>query len=84
MNDIRHLFDELFCKEENRQTALLYLSSLMGHTEDPQDLPIKLQQASLLRAYLESSEVPHKEFYMEMVADILQILSKVQHQGGSQ
>ena len=85
MNNINDLFDELFGKEENKQTALLYLSSLIGHTDNTQDLPVKIQQAKLLQAYLANRTIPNKDFYTEIVENILQILAKEQqtYQGGT-
>jgi len=67
MNDINDLFDGLFGDEANRQTALLYLASLMAHTEDPGELAAKRKQAEMLRDYLGKNEVPNKAFYRETV-----------------
>lgn len=78
MNNINDRFDELFGKEENKQTVLLYLSSFMGHKNNPQDLSVKMHQAQLLQVYLENSTVHNKEFYIEIAKDILQIYSNKQ------
>lgn len=76
MHNIEDLFGELFGKKENRQAALLYLASLMSHTEDKQELAVKLHQTQSLQQYLESSDVPDKKYYLEKVSSVTQIVEK--------
>ena len=74
MNNINDLFDELFGKEENKQTALLYLSSLMVHTESPEDIQVKTEQAKLLQTYMNACSHSNKVYYLEIITKILQML----------
>ena len=57
----------------------------MGHSDNAQDLPVKIRQAKLLQAYIENHTTPNKDFYMEIIENILQILAKEQqtYQGGT-
>lgn len=73
-NEMTKLFDEIFCIEEHHSLALMYLGSLMEESECAEELDSKRRQVVLLREYLETTEVPRREYYLQKVREIEAIL----------
>lgn len=67
------LFDKIF---DDQDLTYRYLTSLMGHSDDEDDLQIKLKQVKLLRTYLESRDFDSSCEYLHLLADIEQILDR--------
>lgn len=70
MNDVNELLSKLFCNPANEQTALLYLASLVSETECLQDYRTKMHQLPLIRNFLEYSEFPKRNNYLQMLGGI--------------
>lgn len=58
--------------------AQLYLASLMSPTDNTTALRKKLRQVYLLREYFSNSCCPNREYYLQKVVEIEQILKKDQ------
>lgn len=74
MNDVNKLFAKLFCDPAHEQAARLYLASLLSETERLQDYRTKMQQIPLIRNFLEHTEFPKRNNYLQMLGGIEKVL----------
>ena len=82
MNDPNKLFTEIFCDPTNEQMALMYLASLMSVTEDEEAYRIKIHQVALLRNFFGQTQSSRKDYYLQRLNDIENILEKDRIVGG--
>lgn len=82
MNDPNKLFTEIFCDPTNEQMALMYLASLMSVTEDEEAYRIKIHQVALLRNFFGQTQSSRKDYYLQRLSDIENILEKDRIVGG--
>lgn len=74
MNDVNKLFAELFCDSAHEQAALLYLASLLSETESFEQYRTKMQQLPLIRSFLEHTEFPEQNNYLQTLGGIEKVL----------
>lgn len=76
MNDPQKLFTEIFCNPNNKQTALMYLASLMSVTETEETYRTKCHQIALLKDFFVSAQCSKKNYYLQYLSNIESILEK--------
>ena len=82
MNNPNKLFTEIFCDSTNKQMALMYLASLMNITEDEEAYRIKIHQVVLLRNFFRGTQCSLKDYYLQRLSNIGNILEKYRIVGG--
>lgn len=75
MIDPNVLFEQIFAPG-NEELANAYLGSLLSELQSEEECSIKLRQLALLNEYFESGDHPRKEYFMEMIREIVEILHR--------